>query len=68
MLPRNEGVRPEENTFHFIYGTRREKEWWGGMLNKKKNLRNHSNNFLGSRRVLGETLILDCRETVNTNF
>ena len=36
MLPRNEGVRPEENTFRFIYGTRREKEWWGGMLNKKK--------------------------------
>lgn len=33
MLPRNEGVRPEENTFHFIYGTRGEEEWWGGMRN-----------------------------------
>ena len=67
MLPRNEGVRPQENTFHFIYGTRGEKEWWGGMLNKK-NLHNHSNISLGSKRVLGETLILDCRETVNSNF
>ena len=35
MLPRNEGVRPEENTFHFIYGTRGEEEWWGGMRNNK---------------------------------
>lgn len=40
----------------------------GWVTTTTKKLRNHSNYSLASRRVLGETLILDCRETVNTNF
>lgn len=47
---------------------RGESDGMRGMLNKK-NLHNYTNISLWSRRVLGETLILDCRETtVNTNF